>query len=165
MTKFLAFIFILGFWPNAKAETKMAWVNVPKVLQESVAGKKASQEIRLDFEKKKKDFDQKQIELKKAEVELERKKPVLSDEVFSKKQAELREQYSLYRTELEKGELELQKKQQSLMQPLVEKLKRTIAKIALEKGLSAVQEITPTLLYWDPTTDLTEEVQTAFEKN
>jgi outer membrane protein len=63
-----------------------------------------------------------------------------------------------------KSQMEIQKKERELTAPILEKMKKVIAKLAKDKGYSMVIENTQMILYTDGNGDLTNDVVTAFEK-
>ncbi len=69
-----------------------------------------------------------------------------------------------YRDVVGKSQLEIQKKERDLTAPILEKMKKVIAKMAKEKGYSLVVENSQIALYAAPEADITEDVIKAFEK-
>ena len=148
----------------AHAETKIGFVDMQKAIQSTSAGKKAKTELETEFNKKKKELEKKEADLKKMGEDLEKKKSVLSEDALGKKQAEFQEEMLKYRDVVGKSQVEIKKKERDLTAPILEKMKKVIAKIAKDKGYSLIMENNQAVLYATPDSDLTDEVIKAYEK-
>lgn len=148
----------------AHAEAKLGFVDMQKAIQATSAGKKAKTELEGDFNKKKKELEKKEADLKKMGEDLEKKKSVLSEDALNKKQAEFQEEMLKYRDVVGKSQVEIQKKERELTAPILEKMRKVIAKISKEKGYTLVLENSQMVLFSAPEADLTEDVIKAFEK-
>ncbi len=146
------------------AEAKIGYVDMQKAIQSTAAGKKAKTELEGEFNKKKKELEKKEADLKKMSEDLERKKSVLSEEILTKKQAEFQEEMLKYRDVVGKSQIEIQKKERDLTAPILEKMKKIIAKVAKEKGYSMVLENNQMVLFANSDADLTDEVIKTYEK-
>ncbi|UOF02413.1 OmpH family outer membrane protein [Bdellovibrio bacteriovorus] len=145
------------------ADAKVGYVDMQKAIQSTSAGKKAKTELEGEFNKKKKELEKKEADLKKMGEDLEKKKSVLSEEALGKKQAEFQEEMLRYRDVVGKSQLEIQKKERELTAPILEKMKKVIAKLAKDKGYTMVIENSQMVLYATPDADLTEQVIKAYE--
>lgn len=157
-------IAVLLTFSIAQGQTKIAVVDMQKAVQSTAAGKKAKSELETEFNKKKKELEKKEADLKKMGEDLERKKAVLSEDAFMKKQAEFQEEMMKYRDVVGKSQLEIQKKERDLTAPILEKMKKTIETIAKEKGFDLVVENTQMILFSAKSSDITDDVVKAFEK-
>lgn len=146
-------------------DSKIGYVDMQKAIQATAAGKKAKTELEGEFNKKKKELEKKEADLKKMGEDLERKKSVLSEEVLSKKQAEFQDEMMKYRETVGKSQEEIRKKEADLTQPILDKMKSVIAKVAKDKGYSLVLENSQMVLFANADTDLTDEVIKAYEKD
>ncbi len=149
----------------AQAEAKFGYVDMQKAIQATAAGKKAKTELETEFNKKKKELEKKEADLKKMGEDLEKKRSVMSEDALGKKQAEFQEEMLKYRDVVGKSQVEIQKKERELTAPILEKMKKTIAKIAKEGGYSMVIENSQMVLFATPEADLTDAVVKAFEKD
>jgi len=164
MKKMLIAMSLLLAASFAHAEAKVGYVDMQKAIQSTSAGKKAKGELEAEFNKKKKELEKKEADLKKMGEDLEKKKSVLSEEALTKKQAEFQEEMLKYRDVVGKSQVEIQKKERELTAPILDKMKKVIAKLAKDKGYSMVIENSQMVLYATPDADLTEDVIKAFEK-
>jgi outer membrane protein len=149
----------------ARAEVKVGFVDLQKAIQSTSAGKKAKAELEGEFNKRKKEFEKQDADIKKAGEDLVKKKAVMTEEAFAKKQSELQDEMLKFREAVGQSQFEIQKKQQDLTTPILEKIRKTISKIAKEKGYTMVAESGTGILYSEPNADLTEEVIKSFESD
>lgn len=147
----------------ASAEVKIGIVDMQKVVQTSTAGKKAKVELEGEYNKKKKEFEKQEEQLKKSAEELTKKKAVLTEEAYAKRQNELQEEMMKFRESVGQSQYEIQKRQQDLTMPIVEKIRKTVGKLAKEKGYTMVAESGAGIIYAEPTSDITDEVLKNFE--
>lgn len=161
--KLLAVILVFFNVAIVQAEVKVGFVDLQKAIQSTSAGKKAKAELEGEFNKRKKEFEKQDAELKKASEDLAKKKAVLTEEAFVKKQNDLQETMLKFREAVGQSQFEIQKRQQELTTPILEKIRKTIAVIAKEKGYTMVAESGTGILYSEPNADLTDEVIKNFE--
>lgn len=164
MKKMLIVLSMLMTASFAHAEAKVGVVDMQKAIQSTAVGKKAKGELEGEFNKKKKELEKREADLKKMGEDLEKKKSVLSEEALGKKQAEFQEEMMKYRDVVGKSQVEIQKKERELTAPILEKMKKVIAKVAKDKGYTVVIENSQMVLYAVAEADLTDEVIKAFEK-
>lgn len=149
----------------AKADTKIGYVDVQKAVQATSSGKKAKESMEAEYNKRKKELDKKKADIEKMGQDLEKKKSVLSEEVFNKKQVELQEEMMKFQKNVAENQMEIQKKEKDLVDPILEKMKGVIEKVAKDKGYTMVFEKTAqNILYSQPDADLTDTVVKEFEK-
>lgn len=148
----------------AKAELKVAVVDMHKIVQETSAGKKAKSIMKEEFNKKKLALDIKESDLKNLEQELEKKKAVLSDDAIKKKQKELQEEMIKFRELVNKSQFEMQKRQQELTSPILEKIKKVVDRITDEKNYDLVLEEGAGLIKFSKKLDISDEVISQFER-
>ena len=147
------------------ADAKVGYVDVQKAIQATAAGKKAKDQLDVEFKKRKEVLDKKKADIEKMGQDLEKKKSVLSEEVLGKKQMELQEEMMKFQKNVAENQLEIQKKEKDLVDPIIEKMKKVIEKVAEGKGFSLVIERNAqNVLFAQKDTDLTTDVVTAFEK-
>ncbi len=163
LRSFVVYTLLLGT-SAAFAQTKIGIVDLQRAIQGTAAGKKAKVELEAEVEKKKKDIQKREGDLKKIQEDLEKKKGLLSDEVFQKRQTEFQEEMLKYREAFGKSQADLQKRERDLTQPILEKMKKVVDRLAKEKGLGLIVENSPMLLYADKALDITDDVVKAFEK-
>lgn len=147
------------------AENKIGYVDIQKAVQMTTAGKKAKETLDGEFQKRKGALDKKKADIEKMGADLEKKKSVLAEEAMGKKQMELQEEMLKFQKEVANNQVEIQKKEKDLVEPILDKMKKTIEKVAQEKGFSMVLEKQgQNILFALKDADLTEDVVKAFEK-
>jgi outer membrane protein len=164
MKSIFAFMIASGLSFAHAATTQIAVVDMQKAIQSTVEGKKAKGELEGEFEKKKKELQKREADLKKMGEDIEKKKAVLSEEALGKKQAEFQEEMMKYREIMGKSQVEIQKKERDLTQPILEKMKKTIERVAKDKGYNMVIENNAAILFAEKSNDITDDVVKAFEK-
>lgn len=149
----------------ALAEAKVGCVDVQKAIQSTAAGKKAKESMEAEFKKRKESLDKKKADIEKMGQDLEKKRSVLSEEVFGKKQVELQEEMMKFQKVVGENQMEIQKKEKELLEPIFEKMKKVIEKVAQEKGFTVVvDKNAQNVLFAQKEADMTDDVVKAFEK-
>lgn len=165
MKKFVVIVAVLMSASFAGASTmKIAVVDMQKAVQSTESGKKAKKDLESEFEKKKKELQARENDLKKMGEDIEKKKSVLSEEALMKRQGEFQEEMMKYREVVGKSQMDLQKKERDLTQPILDKMRRVIEKVAKDKGYDMVLENNAMVLFAAKGHDLTDDVIKAFEK-
>lgn len=163
--KLLAATVVASAASSAVAASKIGYVDVQKFIEGTGAGKKAKETLDGEYNKRKKDLDKKRADLEKMSQDLEKKKSVLSDEVFGKKQADLQEEVMKWQKSLQDNNMEMQKKQKELLDPIIDKMRTVVEKIAKEKDYAIVLERQgQNMIYAAKDADLTDDVIKAFDK-
>jgi len=167
MKKMILGLMVVMFAGSASAaDTKIGYCDVQKAIQATAAGKKAKETLDGEFGKRKKDLDKKKADIEKMNQDLEKKKAVLSEEVMGKKQMELQEEMMKFQKIVAENQLELQKKEKELIEPIIDKMRKMIEKVAVEKGYSLVlDKQAQAILYAQKDADVTDAVIQAFEKD
>lgn len=146
------------------ADTKIGVVDNQRVLAESKAGKKATEEFKKEQEKKQKDIEKRGQDLNKQREDLMKKQAVLSDEAKQKRGMEFQESVAQHQEYIQKARLELAKKENDLLAPIAEKMKKVIEKVAKEKGMGIVLQANPAVAWTADENDITADVISAFDK-
>ncbi len=164
---FLLMSVLCGLYLSAPAlaESKVGYVDVQRAIQATSVGKKAKEQLDSEFKKRKDVLDKKKADIEKMGQELEKKKSVLSEEVLGKKQLELQDEMVKFQKTVAENQLEIQKKEKDLVDPILEKMKKIIEKVAKDKGFSLVMEKNAqNVLFAQKDLDLTDDVVVSFEK-
>ena len=148
-----------------KDDGKVGYVDVQRAIQATAAGKKAKEQLDGEFKKRKESLDKKKADIEKMGQDIEKKKAVLSEEVLNKRQMELQEEMMRFQKVVAENQMEIQKKEKDLVEPIIEKMKKVIERVAKEKGFSLVIEKgQQNVLYAQKEADLTDDVVKSFEK-
>lgn len=99
LVRFFVIIFITLYSSNSYSENVIAFLDMNKIMTQSLAGKSISTELEKIHKKNIDYFKKKENELKKKEETIISQKNVLSAEEFQKKISILRDEANNYRTE------------------------------------------------------------------
>ena len=146
-------------------ELKIGTVDMQKALQTVDAGKKAKNELEKEFNAKKKNLQTEETALKKMSDDFKKQSLAMNEEARNRKQSELQERIMKFQEMTAKSQSEITQKQHDLTEPLVVKLKTTIAEVAKKKSYTIVLEKNEnSVLYSQDKDDITDEVVTGFDK-
>ncbi|MCE3010421.1 MAG: OmpH family outer membrane protein [Proteobacteria bacterium] len=162
----MAAVVALGVGSVAQAQSqKVGFVDMQRALFATAQGKKFKETMDGEVAKRKKELDKRKGDLDKMIQDLDKKKSVLSEEVMQKKQMEVQEESLKLQKYFAENQMELQKKEKELSEPLIEKMRKVIDRVANEKGYSMVLERSgQNVLFAQKDIDLTDAVVAAFEK-
>jgi outer membrane protein len=147
------------------ADMKLGYVDMQKAIQSTDAGKKAKKELETDFAAKKKKLESIEKELTAMRDELEKKGMLLEAAAKEKKQREFQERMFEYQKAVGQSQQEIQKREAELTQPILEKLRKTIDKVATADGYTMILEKNEQAVLWaKKESDLTDKVVQMFEK-
>lgn len=152
-----AIIFVLSPAHDAAANSKIAVVNVQKIMKES----KAAQAVRSQVTAKQKSFqaelDKKEGELQKEDQDLAKQRSVLSPEAFEKKYKDFRKKAADAQKEVREKRGKLDRGFTEALTEIQKKVTEIVAGIAKEKEADIVVANTP-VLYVSPDLDITDAV-------
>lgn len=150
---------------SAFANIGIGVVDLQKAVQSTTAGKKARETMEAEFKKRKDQLDKKKADIDKMAQDLEKKRSVLSEEIYNKRNLELQEEMMKFQKTVAENQGEIQKKERDVVEPILEKMRKTVDKIAAEKKLDVVLERQGnSVLFAKKEIDITEDVSKAFEK-
>jgi outer membrane protein len=151
----LAVLLISGSSPAAAADVpKIAVVNLQTVLETSVAGKAAQNEIKNQRDKLEADLKQKSTELQELEKRLQRETMVMSKETREEKEREFRIKASDFQALQKKYRGELQDLERKLMVQLQKNISDLVSEISKKEGYLMVLSSIG-VLYTQPAADIT----------
>jgi outer membrane protein len=153
------FASLLSLAPVARADTKVAYVDIQRALNEVADGRAAKAKLKKEFDARQKQLDERQEEVKRLQADLESKGDAMSDDARRKAQTEMDQKLmdvsKLY-AQLQK---ELQQKEHDATKGIFAKMSSLIKNIAEAEGVNMVFEKTDSgLLYAQPSLDLTNEL-------
>jgi outer membrane protein len=144
----------------AKAEPiKIGYVDIEKVINESVPGQKAIEQLRKDFERRAAELKRMEEELRRLRQELDTKGPVMSVE----RRRQLEEEYRRERRELRRAvrdnNEEFNIKRQQMLVDFLPRILKAVRAIGKEKNYTLIlRKEDNILLYSTEQVDLTNEV-------
>ncbi|PWU13744.1 MAG: hypothetical protein C5B49_14195 [Bdellovibrio sp.] len=156
---------ILSLAGLASQPDKIGYIDLQKAVPATTAGKKAKEVMDAEFKKRKESLDKKKADIEKMGQDLEKKKSVLSEEVLNRKNMELNDEMMKFQKVVNDNQVELQKKEKEVLEPIFEKMKKVIEKVANEKGFTfVIEKQAQNVLFARKENDLTDDIVKAFEK-
>ncbi len=147
------------------AATRVAFVDVQKVLVRSVAGLAAREQLERESAPIKKDLEGRRGEIEKLRDELEKKGMLLSADAKREKEETLQRKVRDFRRFADDGEKELQRKEQLLTQRLLQELTGLIERYGKERGyLMILEKRGASVIYGDAEADITEDIIKAYDQ-
>jgi outer membrane protein len=142
----------------ARADIKIGYVDLQRVLTETDDGKQATSKLKADFEKKQKDLDARQEELKKLKGDLDKQQAILKPEALAQKQGELQQKLVQLQETYMRLQKDLAEKEEEAKQRIIRKTRAVAAQIAQAEGFAFILEANTGLLYAPASNDLTNEL-------
>ena len=161
MNKLLSVAILLGSFvvPTvALAESKYAFVDLQRALEETEDGKKAKAKLKSDFDRKQKELDEKQEELKKLKEAFDKKAQLMKPEALAKEQKDLQERFIELQNIYASLQKDLAQKEQEATRGIFGKLQNVVGKIAEREKFSMVLEKNAAVVWGQPSLDITNEV-------
>ena len=165
MKRFIVALVILLALPLsalAADGSKIGSVDVQKVLLTSDAGKDAKEQLGQRASKYEADKNSKEAELKKLKGELESQGTVLNESARGAKERDYQQRLKEYQRFLKDAQEDLQAKNDEFTSRIVDQIVRVAQDYGRKNGYTAIFVKNETLIYLDPSADVTEEVLKAF---
>lgn len=155
----LGLVGMTSFAPRlAKADSKLAFVDLQRALEETEDGKKAKVKLKSEFDKKQKELDAKSEELKAAKESFDKRVGVMKPEVAQKEQKDLEQRFVELQQTYGRLQRDLATKEQDMMQTLMKKMQMAVGQIAEREKISMVLERNSAVVWGQPSLDITNEV-------
>jgi outer membrane protein len=154
------FLSLLLAAPAFAAETtRIGYVDIQAVLEQSKAGKKAQDTLKEKFAGRQQEFAKEEQELRALQQTLARDQALMSQAELDKRKGELQERARAFQEKAAKAQQELNEEQNKLGAAILEPAQKLIGEIAKEKKVSAIFERGQSgLLYIDDGLDLTADL-------
>jgi outer membrane protein len=155
-----------GLGEEARAAgTRIAYVDVQRVIVRSMAGVAAREQLEREKASMQKDVDVRKTEVDKLRDELEKKGLLLAADARREKEETLQRKTRDLRRLAEDLEKELQRKEQAATQKILQDLTGVIEEFGKERGfLLIVEKRSAGVIYGDPEGDITDEVIRVFDQ-
>lgn len=165
MKRFIVAFFLLlavPFSALAADGAKLGTVDIQKVLLMSDAGKDAKEQLSQKAAKYEADKNSKEDELKKLKGELEKQGLVLSESARSAKERDYQQRLKEYQRFLKDAQEDLQGKNDEFTSKIVDEIVKIAQAYGKQHGYTAIFVKSETIVYLDPSADVTEEVLKTF---
>ena len=138
MKKILLIVLFLILSTSSFANTKIVYIDINQILNDSHVGKKTINELEIELKKKNEMFKKIEEELKAEESSIVAKKNILSEEDYKKKIINLRKKINNYRNERSTNLNSFNEKKQSLTNRFIGIINPIIADYASKNDISIV---------------------------
>jgi outer membrane protein len=141
----------------ARAELKVAYVDLQRALDEVDEGKAAAARLKKEFEQKQKMLDEKRTELEKLSADLDKQAAVMTEQARKERQGELEKKGLALQSLFVQLRKELSDREIEAMRPIRDKMLAIVKEIANQEGVSLVLQA-GALVYAEPSLDITNEL-------
>lgn len=137
---------------------RYAYVDLQRALEETDDGKKAKAQLKGNFDRKQKELDAKQEELKKLKEDFEKKSPLLKPEAAAKAQKDMQDRVVQLQETYTRLQRDLAAKEQEATRDIFTGLVSVVGKIAEREHFAMVFERNASVVWGQPSLDITNEV-------
>jgi outer membrane protein len=142
----------------ARAEIRVAVVDMQRALNECDAGKKAKESVKGKFEKAQNDLRKEREELDKARDEFEKKALLMKEDERRNRERELENRTLDFKRKYEDLQRDLKRTDAELTSGIVEQLYGIVNDYGRQQGYTLVLEASSGLLYADKALDITDTI-------
>lgn len=153
----LLIIFVMPSYLVAAESVNIGVIDLQKVVDESEAGKKATEDLNTLAKSKRSLIDEKGKAIEKLKSELEKQLSVLSDETKKIKNEELEKLFREYQRILQDSDAELRKKDAELKKMILKEIFEIAEKVGVEEGYNLIID-KGFILYSNKDVDITDKV-------
>ena len=125
---------------SAASAVKIAVVDTAKVVKEYEKTKEAQVRLEKEMEEKKKEIKETNEELEKMQKDMVRQKGIVSDKKYKKLEKKFQDKQDGLRENYREAQSMLMKKQKSLMEDVLEDIRKSVAKVAKAEKIDLVLE-------------------------
>jgi len=161
---FIVLAFLLVPMAVQAADGKIGVVNLDAALGNSSAGKAAFSQLKSRFEPREKSLASQGESLKQMQNELQESGVALSQDAKKSKAAAFEAKARQYFEDQKKLQQEEQQAQQSILQPLLNRLQQVLTTYASKNGYTVIMEAR-SVPYFDPKLDITSAIQQEFDRS
>ena len=158
------FLTLLIIFLPVQSFSKTAYVNLMQAFENTKQGKKVRARLEKTANKAKVEFKSKELKLQKEEESLKKEMALLSEQARAQKISQLQQKIVNFQKEAKDKDAELQKLQNSLMSPILGRLKKIIAEVAKKESYTVVKNIGTEVLWVSPNLNLTNKVYKIYNK-
>src|SRR5215468_12108526 len=154
----IAGVSALVFATAARAEMRVAVVDMQRALNECDAGKKAKDQVRGKFEKAQGELKKEREDLDKARDDFEKKSILMKEDDRRDRERELENRTLDFKRKYEDMQRDLKRTDGELTSGIIEQLYGIVADYGKQQGYTVVLEASSGLLYADKALDITDAI-------
>ena len=161
----LLIIMVLFAFSAQAAETKVAYIDLNKALNESIEGKKAKEELQEMVKSTEDVIEVKRIEIQKLEQEIIKQASILTPEAIKEKQGQLEQSKRNFQKLYKDSQAEVEKRQADFMRRIVTDISEIVSKIGKEEGYTMIfEKMRGSIIYAEDGLDITDQVIKRFNE-
>ncbi|OPL13640.1 MAG: hypothetical protein AVO38_02830 [delta proteobacterium ML8_D] len=146
------------------AQTKVAVINMQKVIRKSMAGQKAMENLDKKLTNLQEEIRVKQDELNAFKEEIEKKGPLMNEIARAEKEREYKKAFRDLQDKKEDAQFEMRQAETKSMEPLLHELEKVVGDIGKEGGYTLILDKNmPGIYFINSDVDITEEVIKAYD--
>lgn len=150
---------LLSLAAPAFAESKVAYVDINRALNETADGRAAKAKLKKEFDSRQKQLDERQEEVKRLQADLQSRGDAMSDDARRKAQSDMDQKLMEVSKLYAQLQQELNQKETAATKGILSKMSSIIKSIAEAEGVTMVFDRAESgLLYAQPSLDLTNEL-------
>jgi outer membrane protein len=162
----MACIVAIPFQVMAQTASKIAYIDLQKVMLESEKGKEAKKNLSDEFEKLKKNLVQKQDDLQKMKDALEKQGSTMTPEARAEKEKQYQSRVKDYQRLQSDYEGDLRQKDQEFSQKILKDLESIVKTLGENEKYTLILERSQAgILFGSPAIDITEKVISLFNES
>jgi len=147
------------------ADTKIGFINMQQVMQNSVAGKKATEDFKKLVDKKKDAIAAMENELKKMKDELDKQRTVLKESAFREKDNAFQKKYRDYQLLVKDTEKELKDRDQEVSNLIIPEILKAVRAVGEREKYTVIMDIASMPVpYFTPSNDISKKVIEEYNK-
>jgi outer membrane protein len=141
----------------ARAEQKLAYVDLQRALNEVEDGKVAKANLKKEFDQKQKMLDEKKTEFDRLRADLEKQSVVMSEDARKERQADIERKGMELQGLFVQMQKELSEREREMTRGIFDRMHAIVREIADAEGVSMVVQA-EALIYAQPSLDFTNEL-------
>jgi outer membrane protein len=139
-------------------DSKIAYVDLQRALEETNDGKAAKAKLKADFDQKQKELDAKQEELKKLKEDFDKKSALMKPEAMQKAQQDLQQRLFQLQETYQRLQGDLRDREAQATRGILDRLAQVVRSVAEREHFTLVLERNSAVVYGQPSLDITNEV-------
>jgi len=156
---FILMSFVLISINGYAADSKIGFINLREIMQNSDAGKKAAEDFKKFYEKDTKEIKATEEELKRIKDEMEKQGPILTQSARSEKETTYQKKLRDYQLQVNDTNEELKKRDQEMTQKLMPGIMKIVRSIAEKERYTLVIDVaTMPIPYYAKQNDISKKV-------
>jgi outer membrane protein len=156
---FILMSFVLISINGYAADSKIGFINLREIMQNSDAGKKAAEDFKKFYEKDTKEIKATEEELKRIKDEMEKQGPILTQSARSEKETTYQKKLRDYQLQVNDTNEELKKRDQEMTQKLMPGIMKIVHSIAEKERYTLVIDVaTMPIPYYAKQNDISKKV-------